>query len=215
MLTPDGSAGPAALPCHEPAARAEMGALEESASRDMLLAFLQSGVAVHNADLSWEERDIIERYTRKGEIRVLCTTTTLAVGLNLPMKNAIVAPLRWKYFRDTRSLSKERILVSDYENMGGRVARYGFISDFGRAVFVTSSYVDHKFYYDHYVNGRLEEMTPSLNRKEMDRHILNLVASEICRDAGEIETFLKSTFTGRPLWNTEMTDADYDKVIRE
>jgi replicative superfamily II helicase len=37
----------------------EMGALEESASRDMLLAFLQSGVAVHNADLSWEERDII------------------------------------------------------------------------------------------------------------------------------------------------------------
>ena len=66
MLTPDGSAGPAALPCHEPAARAEMGALEESASRDMLLAFLQSGVAVHNADLSWEERDIIERYARRG-----------------------------------------------------------------------------------------------------------------------------------------------------
>ena len=52
---------------------------------------------------------------------------------------------------------------------------------------VTSSYVDHKFYYDHYVNGRLEEMTPALNRREMDRHILNLVASEICRDAGEIE----------------------------
>jgi replicative superfamily II helicase len=51
------------------------------------------GRRFHNADLSWEERDIIERYTRKGEIRVLCTTTTLAVGLNLPMKNAIVAPL--------------------------------------------------------------------------------------------------------------------------
>jgi len=131
------------------------------------------------------------------------------------MKNAIVAPLRWKYFRDTRSLSKERILVSDYENMGGRVARYGFVSDFGRAVFVTASYVDHKFYFDHYVKGPIEEMTPALNRREMDRHILNLVASEICRDAGEIKTFLKSTFTGRTLWNTEMTDADYDKAIEE
>ncbi len=194
---------------------AEMNALEESVSKDMLITFLSSGVAVHNADLSWEERDIVERYTRKGEIRVLCTTTTLAVGLNLPMKNAIVAPLRWKYFRDTRSLSKERILVSDYENMGGRVARYGFVSDFGRALFVTASYVDHKFYFDHYVKGPIEEMTPALNRKEMDRHILNLVASEICRDAGEIKTFLKSTFTGRTLWNTEMTDADYDKVIEE
>ncbi|MEI7639389.1 MAG: hypothetical protein WCJ37_18895, partial [Syntrophus sp. (in: bacteria)] len=125
------------------------------------------------------------------------------------------APLRWKYFRDTRSLSKERILVSDYENMGGRVARYGFVSDFGRAIFVTSSYVDHKFYTDHYVKGPVEEMTPALNRKEMDRHILNLVASEICRDADEIKTFLKNTFTGRTLWNTEMTDADYDKVIEE
>ncbi len=194
---------------------AEMNALEESVSKDMLITFLSSGVAVHNADLSWEERDIVERYTRKGEIRVLCTTTTLAVGLNLPMKNAIVAPLRWKYFRDTRSLSKERILVSDYENMGGRVARYGFVSDFGRALFVTASYVDHKFYTDHYVKGPIEEMTPALNRREMDRHILNLVASEICRDAGEIKTFLKSTFTGRTLWNTEMTDADYDKVIEE
>lgn len=194
---------------------AEMNVLEESVSKDMLITFLSSGVAVHNADLSWEERDIVERYTRKGEIRVLCTTTTLAVGLNLPMKNAIVAPLRWKYFRDTRSLSKERILVSDYENMGGRVARYGFVSDFGRALFVTASYVDHKFYTDHYVKGPIEEMTPALNRREMDRHILNLVASEICRDAGEIKTFLKSTFTGRTLWNTEMTDADYDKVIEE
>ena len=194
---------------------AEMNALEESVSKDMLLTFLNAGVAVHNADLSWEERDIVERYTRKGEIRVLCTTTTLAVGLNLPMKNAIVAPLRWKYFRDTRSLSKERILVSDYENMGGRVARYGFVSDFGRSVFVTASYVDHKFYTDHYVNGRLEEMTPALNRREMDRHILNLVASEICRDAEEIKTFLKGTFTGQTRWKSEITDADYDKVIEE
>jgi helicase len=194
---------------------AEMQTLEESISRDMLIAFLHGGVAVHNADLSWEERDIIERYTRKGEVRVLCTTTTLAVGLNLPMKNAIVAPLRWKYFRDTRSLSRERILVSDFENMGGRVARYGFISDFGRALFVTTSYVDHQFYYDHYVKGPVEEMTPALNRKDMDKHILNLVASEICRDAGEIKTFLKNTFTGKTVWSREITDADYDKAIQE
>lgn len=202
------------LPCAD-GAIAEMQTLEESVSRDMLIAFLQGGVAVHNADLSWEERDIMERYTRKGEIRVLCTTTTLAVGLNLPMKNALVAPLRWKYFRDTRSLSRERILVSDFENMGGRVARFGFIPDFGRALFVTSSHVDSQFYYDHYVKGPVEEMTPALNRKDMDKHILNLVASEICHDAGEIRTFLRNTFTGKTVWSREMTDADYNQTIGE
>lgn len=34
------------------------------------------------------------------------------------MKNSIVAPQHWKYFRDTHSLNRERILVSDFENMG-------------------------------------------------------------------------------------------------
>ena len=99
--------------------------------------------------------------------------------------------------------------------MGGRVARYGFVSDFGRALFVTASYVDHKFYTDHYVKGPIEEMTPALNRREMDRHILNLVASEICRDAGEIKAFLKATFTGLTRWKDELTEADYDKAIDE
>jgi hypothetical protein len=129
------------------------------------------------------------------------------------MKNAIVAPLRWKYFRDTRSLSKERILVSDYENMGGRVARYGFVSDFGRAVFVTASYVDHKFFTDHYVNGRLEEMTPALNRREMDRpHPEPRRLGDLPRRRGD-QDLHEEHLTGRTLWNTEMTDADYDKVI--
>jgi helicase len=192
---------------------AEMKTLEESVSRDMLLSFLHSGVAVHNADLSREERDIIERYARKGEIRVLCTATTLAVGLNLPMKNAIIEPLCWKYFRDTRSFSRERILVSDYKNMSGRVARYGFVSDFGRAVFVTASYVDYRFYYDHYIKGPVEDMRPTLKRQEMDRHILNLIASAKRCGEDEIKSFLKRTFTARNIWNTEMTDAAYDQIV--
>ena len=28
--------------------------------------FLSQGIAIHNADLSWEERDLVERYFRKG-----------------------------------------------------------------------------------------------------------------------------------------------------
>jgi len=156
-------------------ALAEMNSLEESVSREMLLQTLQNGIAVHNADLSWEERDIIERYTRSGEIRVLCTTSTLAVGLNLPMKNAVIAPKRWKTFGKNREVMPVNLTVSEYENMGGRVARYGYISDFGRAVFVTHSCVNSKFYYDHYACGSLEDFAPALDRNSMDKHILNLV----------------------------------------
>ena len=131
------------------------------------------------------------------------------------MKNAIIAPQRWKYFRDTRSLSRERILVSDYENMGGRVARYGYVSDYGRAVFVTTSYVDYKFYYDHYIKGPVEDMHPALKRKEMGRHIINLVASNNCCGEDEIKSFLKKTFTGLTIWNAEMTEDAYDRELKD
>ncbi len=201
----------------EPAhgALAEMNSLEESVSREMLLQTLQQGVAVHNADLSWEERDIIERYTRQGEIRVLCTTSTLAVGLNLPVKNAVIAPKRWKTFGKTRDVMPVNLTVSEYENMGGRVARYGYISDFGRAVFVTHSFVNSKFYYDHYACGSLEDFAPALDRNSMDKHILNLVAAEICHSEAEIKTFLKSTYTAATVWNKEMTDAEYDRAVAD
>ena len=193
----------------------ELLTLEDSVSRDMLIGFLEKGVGIHNADLSWEEREIIERYARQGEIRVLCTTTTLAVGMNLPMKNAIIDSRRWKFFRKIRSLEKVRILVCDFENMGGRVARFGFIKDFGRAIFVTSSYVEFKYLYEKYILGDLEELTSALDKEEMGKHIQNLIASEICHTSEEIKKFLKSTFTAYSIWNKEFSDEDYEKIIQD
>jgi helicase len=192
---------------------AEMKALEESVSQGMLLQTLQNGIAVHNADLSWEEKDIIERYVNKGEIRVLCSTSTLAVGLNLPMKNAVIAPKRWKNFRATGNVMLVNIKVSEFENMGGRVARYGYIRDFGRAIFVTTSFVNYNFYYKDLVCGHLEDFKPALDRKDMDKHILDLIASKICRTEEAIKTFLKNTFSAVTLWHTEMNDADYEQAI--
>ena len=193
----------------------ELLTLEDSISRDLLISFLEKGIGIHNADLSWEERDIIERYVRKGEIKVLCTTTTLAVGMNLPMKNAIIDPRKWHFDLRTRSLVRISILVSDFENMGGRVGRFGFVDDFGRVIFVTSSYVDFKALYGKYIQGELEELVPALDRDEMDKHIHNLIASGSCHSPHEIKRFLKSTFTAHCTWNNELTDEDCEKIIQD
>jgi helicase len=192
---------------------AEMKSLEESVSQEMLLQILQNGIAVHNADLSWEEKDIIERYVHKGEIRVLCSTSTLAIGLNLPMKNAVIAPKRWKSFPATGNVMLVNIKVSEFENMGGRVARYGYIKDFGRAIFVTTSFANSNFYYKDLICGQLEDFKPALDRKNMDKHILNLIAAKICQTEEVIKNFLKNTFSAVTLWHTEMNDADYDQAI--
>jgi len=193
----------------------EFMAMEDSVSRDLLVSLLRKGIGIHNADLSWEEREIIERYVRKGEIRVLCSTTTLAVGMNLPMKNAIIDPRRWQFDKNTGALVRVGISVSDFENMGGRVGRFGFIDDYGRAILVTGSYVDFKALYDRYVGGDLEELVPALDPQEINKHIHNLVASGFCHSPGEIKRFLKSTFTGYCIWNKELEDQDYDRIIGE
>ncbi len=75
----------------------ELMSREESVSRYLLISLLENGIGIHNADFAWGERDIVERYVKKGEIRLLCSTTTLAVGMNLPMKNAILDPRKWKF----------------------------------------------------------------------------------------------------------------------
>jgi helicase len=134
----------------------ELMSREESVSRDLLISLLENGIGIHNADFAWEERDIVERYVKKGEIRLLCSTTTLAVGMNLPMKNAILDPRKWKLDKKTKDLTRISIPVSDFENMGDRVGRFGFVSDFGRAVLVTNSYVDFRAFHERYVEGKAE-----------------------------------------------------------
>jgi len=62
----------------------ELSRLEETRSRNELLYLLEKGIAYHDGDLSWEERNVIETYLKKGEIKLICATTTLAMGVNLP-----------------------------------------------------------------------------------------------------------------------------------
>ena len=61
--------------------------LEPTRSRDALIHTLHSGVAFHNADLSPDERHIVEEAFRNGQVKILVSTSTLAVGLNLPAQN--------------------------------------------------------------------------------------------------------------------------------
>ena len=55
-----------------------------------LQKFLPHGVAFHNAGMPYEDRRIIEDLFIKGFIQIICTTTTLAMGVNLPARLVII-----------------------------------------------------------------------------------------------------------------------------
>lgn len=69
-----------------------LGELENSNSRETLIECLSRGVAFHNSDLSPEERLAIELDFRDtdGQIKIICSTSTLAMGVNLPSSLVII-----------------------------------------------------------------------------------------------------------------------------
>jgi helicase len=120
----------------------ELSRLEETRSRDELLYLLEKGIAYHNADLSWEERNLIETYLKKGEIKLICATTTLAMGINLPFKNVILSIDKYSSDDgDYRNSYRTSLTMTEVENMGGRAGRLNQQEkdNFGRAIFLADS----------------------------------------------------------------------------
>lgn len=77
------------------------------------------GIAYHHSGLTSEEREIVEKGYREGTLLVLCATSTLSTGINLPAKAVIFkGPLIGLGLMDS----------AKYKQMSGRAGRTGFDS---------------------------------------------------------------------------------------
>ncbi len=176
-------------------------ALEPSRSRDGLREVLAHGVAFHNADLSAEERLIVEEAFRQGEVLVLVSTSTLAVGLNLPARNVFLTTEKWRYDAQLGMPWKTPVSHMEYENMGGRAGRLGLGAAYGRALLVASSPFEMELCWRRYVEGNREAIVPQLDRSALEDPVLRLIASGHCRSQDDILNFLGRTLTGRWVWS--------------
>ncbi|CAD6200306.1 unnamed protein product, partial [Caenorhabditis auriculariae] len=85
----------------------------EHVLRDCLLA----GIAFHHSGLTHDERKHIEAAFKARLLYVICATSTLAAGVNLPVRRVIIkAP--W--------VGKARLGKAQYLQMAGRAGRAGF-----------------------------------------------------------------------------------------
>jgi replicative superfamily II helicase len=121
-----------------------------SAASQLLRECLAGGVAFHNADLDREERRVIEESFRDpaSNLKVLVSTTTLAMGVNTPAWSVVIAGLEHP---------DGPYSVAEYKNMVGRAGRLGF-SPLGKSFLVATSMAETDQYWENYVRARPENL---------------------------------------------------------
>lgn len=98
--------------------------LERYPYLNFLAECLRHGVSYHNASLPFDVRRDIERLTRARALAVVCATTTLAEGADLPFRWTIVA--HWlSSMRDDGKVMKSMT----FRNIAGRCGRAGAFSE--------------------------------------------------------------------------------------
>ncbi|CAI4453540.1 BAP_1a_G0015020.mRNA.1.CDS.1 [Saccharomyces cerevisiae] len=106
---------------------------------------MQQGIAFHHAGISLEDRTAVEKEFLAGSINILCSTSTLAVGVNLPAYLVII--------KGTKSWNSSEIQeYSDLDvlQMIGRAGRPQFETH-GCAVIMTDSKM--KQIYENLIHG--------------------------------------------------------------
>jgi replicative superfamily II helicase len=112
---------------------------------------MTAGVAFHNADLSPEERRVVEEeFRRPGSgLRVIVATTTLAMGVNTPASSVVIAGLTHP--------GGSPYSVAEYKNLVGRAGRLG-LAERGASYLVAMSPREAQDAWDRYVTAGPEDL---------------------------------------------------------
>ena len=150
---------------------------------------IQRGIAFHHAGLTAKQKELIEDNFRKGLIKVICCTPTLAMGIDLPAFRTILKDLR-RYGH--RGLSY--IPVLEYLQMAGRAGRPKF-DKYGEAIIVAGTETDKKKLKEMYIDGEPEDIYSKLAVEPVLRtYVLSLIASNFVNTKKEIFDFFSKTF---------------------
>lgn len=82
---------------------------------------LKAGAVLHHGDIPQETREVVETLLRQGHIRLAICTSTLAEGVNLPIRTLVLYSVQ----RRQRSGQSENLLARDIKNLAGRAGRAG------------------------------------------------------------------------------------------
>ncbi len=189
-----------------------LGALSKPTTQcEKLAKSVLNGTAFHHSGLVNSQRHAVEDAFRAGQLKVICSTTTLGLGVNLPAHTVLV--------RDTTRYSEgegaEKMSVNEVTQLFGRAGRPKY-DKIGRALLIARSKGDIMDIYARYINGELEPVSSKLGMLPVLRtHILAFIASDFLRSAESILDFLKGTFYGYEYANSREMKVLTQEILDE
>ena len=149
-----------------------------------------NGTAFHHAGLLGKQKRIIEDNFRKGMIKIITSTPTLALGVNLPAFRVVIRDA--KRFYD--GVGASYIPVLEYKQMTGRAGRPQY-DEFGEAIIVAKSEEDADELANHFIHGDVENIYSKLAVEPILRmHTLALIASGFVKTEDMLFDFFSKTF---------------------
>ncbi len=155
-----------------------------------LAGCVKNGVAFHHAGLTAEQRKLIEKGFRDNSIKIICSTPTLAAGLNLPARRVIIR--NYKRYDPDRGM--QPIPVFEYKQMAGRAGRPG-LDPYGQSILIAQSYNELAYLLEHYIQADAEPIYSKLGTENALRtHILSTISGGSANNREQLMDFLRSTF---------------------
>ena len=175
---------------------------------ERLAKCVRKGIAFHHAGLHAKQKELIEDHFRKGVIKIICCTPTLAAGVDLPAFRAII--------RDVKRYTGHgmaNIPVLEFLQMAGRAGRPSF-DKYGEAIVVATSDGEKDALFEKYVNGLPEEIYSKLAVEPVLRtYVLSLIAAKVVQSHDQVLEFFSRTFWAQQFKDMKKLNKIIDKML--
>mgnify|MGYP002621336173 CR=1 FL=1 len=174
-----------------------------------LAKILQKEIAFHHSGLSSKQKERIENEFRSGNIKIICATPTLAIGLSLPVFRVICKSLK----RFSGRFGMNWIPTLEYLQMAGRAGRPEYES-FGEAIAIARNEGEKEEIYQRYICGEPEEIYSKLNVEPVLRmYVLSLISSGVIKDTIQLKEFFSQTFWAHQFGDLAELEIIVEKII--
>jgi len=175
-----------------------------------LYSVLNLGTAFHHAGLISHQRHVVEEEFKKGNIKIIFATPTLAAGINLPAYRVIISSV----YRFSAGGSTP-ISVNEFLQMAGRAGRPKYDKT-GQALAVASKETDINRIYESYLLASPQDIDSQLSKLNLLRsHLLGIIITNEIKSIEEINKFMSQTFYYKIFGSTLEIKENIKEIVNE